>query len=339
MSRLSLCDRDGVSTERNLPLCRMCCKLFAIESSTNEDSADRRIAAFRPCGHVFHYSCIMERYQRMEDACTCVTCFSKIDDLPMVLFMEWSKSSRPLSQAVTAELESLAAPDVESLGLRDELDMLKERLNSIRVQKDGVIRKLNFANDSTAIAKAECEGLDEVCDLMGERLTSFLDNYKKEAHACEELSTRIKRDMNRAVIGELLIMIDGAESEAKLTEMAYSNLSKSADPDDLLAKLTTLYEYYHRKVKEETKSVAQLRTTFYSLKKDAEDEEQRMIASERAKLVKKVVTKQVTSRKPAVVDRKVNPSHPVVNRARMEDDELTMSRKRQKGSNYSQLFS
>ena len=346
MSRLSLHDRKGDSVERKLPVCRMCCKLFASASTNGEVGEDRRLAAFRPCGHVFHYSCIMERYQRMEDACNCVTCFSRIEDLPMVLFMEWSKSTRPLSQKVCEEIEILTAPDEESLGLRDELDMLKHKLDSIRAQKSEVIRKLNIVNDATAIAKAECEGLDEVCELMAERLRSFVENQKKETRACDELSLRIKRDSNRAVIGELLILIEtGGTVESKLTETAYAYLSKSADPDDLLAKLSALYENFRKRVKDETKSLVQLKTTVHSVKKDAEDAQQRLLAAERAQLVKKVVSKNTNSVKkvvgPPVVDRRViaHPRQP--NRTGGEDqDDLMLSGKRQKNSsNFSHLFS
>ena len=78
MSRLSLHDRRGEAVERKLPVCRMCCQLFSTDSpETADKKIDRRIASFRPCGHVFHYTCIMNRYQRMEDNCSCVTCFMK----------------------------------------------------------------------------------------------------------------------------------------------------------------------------------------------------------------------------------------------------------------------
>jgi len=342
MTRLSLHDRDGALIERNLPVCRMCSKLFSYTQSAHEASLDCRVAAFRPCGHVFHYSCIMERYQRMEDACTCVTCFVRIEELPTILFMEWSKSSRQLSQEVSDDIEIITAPDEESLGLRDEVDMLKHRLDSIKSQKGEIIRKLNIVNDSTAIAKAECEGLDEVCELMTDRLDSAFENYSKEARACNELTSRIKRDLNKAVIGELLTMIDAGASESTLTDLAYANLSKSADPDDLLANLSSLNETFHRRVKNESKVISQLRTTVHSVKKDADDAETRLISAERAKVVKLVVSKNakpISSKKVPVIDRKVIPTRPAVNPIHIEVDDLGVSCKRKKNSEFSNLFS
>ena len=81
MTRLSL--HDPVNNgEKTLPICRMCCRLFIDNDTSDSDQPCQKLAAFSPCGHVFHYNCIIERYERMEDSCNCVTCFEKYVVIP-----------------------------------------------------------------------------------------------------------------------------------------------------------------------------------------------------------------------------------------------------------------
>ena len=362
MTRLSLHDRVGEAVERKLPICRMCCQLFATNSAGSPDiKVDSRIASFRPCGHVFHYACIMDRYQRMEDNCSCVTCFERymfiflivyterrMDELPIILFMEWSKTSRPVTREENEEIEIVAAPDSESFEIRDELGILKLKLDSLRKNKENIIRSLNDINDATALWKARCDGLDEICEAFSDRLVHSIDAHKKEVRLCEELVARVKRDQNQAVIGELSAKLAEAQSESQLTDFASQQLQSSSDPDDLLAKIGAFYDGFHRKVKEEIKALSQLKTTVHSLKKEDQDSEQRMLATEKAKLAKLVVSQNNISsvrKPPRVVDRKMVPMKQTVvtlDHSSYLDDDLAPCRKKsnshQRSGGFGSLF-
>lgn len=332
MTRLSLYDKRGDVPDRKLPMCRMCCQLFASDEDSGGESKDRRIAAFRPCGHVFHYSCIMERYQKMEDNCNCVTCYSRFDDLPVILYMEWSKSARPIPEDEKEQIRTVTAPDEQALMLREKLEMMKLKLEGLQQRKEEVIKLLNETNDRTAVAKAQCEGLDELCAMLSERIASTQSNTVKCQRQCEELEVRIRRDENKGVIGEFCEMLSSSQPEVKLLEFLSTRLHSSNDPDDLLACLGMLYEHYHKKVKEASKSVMQLRTTVHSLKKDLDDANQRLAVAQRAKQVKI----SVPARKPAVVDRKTVPMKPqaTMNRSAMDDDDLGVTKRSKPNYNF-----
>ena len=327
-------------------MCRMCCQLFVSDRKTVAGvSEDQRIAAFRPCGHVFHYSCIMDRYQRMEDNCTCVTCFKKyvvisapapptlrFEDLPVILFMEWSKSARQVSREETEEIEIVTAPDPHSIELREQLEMLKLKLGSLSERKDQLIRQLNDINDATAIARARCEGLDDICEQLVDRLQTTRDALSRETRSCQELVARIKRDQNRAVLGGLTELLDELAPESKICEYLFVELGKTGDSDDLLTRLAAFYAHHHKQVKVASAAVAQLRTVVHSARKDSEHAVQRLHAAERATLVKKVVASTAKA-PPVVVDRKTVPMKPVPvkHSAAAFDDDLAPPRKRNAG--------
>ena len=331
MTRLSLYDKRGETADRKLPMCRICCQMFSSAEDGAGDS-DRRIAAFRPCGHVYHYACIMERYQKMEDNCTCVTCYARFEDLPVILYMEWSKSARPIPEEERQEIQTITAPDEQALMLREKIEMLKIKLDSLQQRKMEIMKLLNETSDKTAIAKGRCEGLDEMCEMLSERINVCAENTKKTERVCEELETRIKRDENKAVVGEFCDLLGSQQPESKLTEFLYSKVTSSSDPDDLLGRLSSLYEYYRKKVKEETKSIMQLRSTVHSARKDVEEATQRLAAAQRAKQQRlSAATKATKQSSHTVADRKVVPTKPQ-NRSNIMDDDDFGTGKRVKPS-------
>ena len=339
MTRLSLYDRKGDKSERKLPMCRICCRLFASDDDPAMRDADRRIAAFRPCGHVFHYACIMDRYQKMEDNCNCVTCYARFEDLPVILYMEWSKSARPISNEEQAEIQSASAPGEQAQLLYENLDSLKIKFTYLQKKKEDLIRKLNETTENIAAAKARCDGLDQICAMLSERIEASRKNAEKAQRACDELEARLKRDRNQAVIGEICELLLNQQQEAKLSELIYKRLAESADPDDLLSRIGGLYEHYHKQVRENTKTLTQLRTTMHSMKKDIEDTEARLAAAQRAKQASTKAANPVSQKKPVppVVDRKIVPTKPKTLHSRMDDEDLGMSKRAKPTYNFFNL--
>lgn len=331
MTRLSLHDRKGEKTERKLPLCKMCCQLFASDDS-GLNGSDRRIAAFRPCGHVFHYSCIMARYQKQEDNCVCPTCYARFEDLPVILFMEWSKSARPMSLEETENIRLVNAPDEQAINLREQLAILSLKLDGLREQKGRIIQELNEFSDSAAIARSKCDGLDELCQILEERISSAQTTTAREEKVCEELHCRIERDRNKGTIIEFASMVDAQQPEAKLSDFVVRHLGSSADPDGLLANLSTLYAHYHKKVKDSTQTLAQLKTTVNLVRKDTEQAEHRLLAVQRAKQTKKPTQKVVKPLAP--IDRKVVPTKSRPMAGSHDHDELGIASKRSRANNY-----
>ena len=345
MSRLSLHDKRGDAVERKLPICRMCCQLFSTDSIKAGDAkSDKRIASFRPCGHVFHYACIMSRYQRMEDNCSCVTCFARyvvllyvcvgfcrMDDLPMILFMEWSKTARPVSHEASQEIEIVsAASDSASLEMRDQVNVLKHRLDSLQDRKDEIIKSINQVTDALETAKSRCQGLEEICEAFSDRLARSTEIYTTELRNCQELESRIKRDHNSAVVGELSTRL--ADADYALVEFINARLSESADPDDLLIKIASFYESYKKRVKDASKQLDQLRTSVHSLKREIQIGESQVIANTNKRKIVATQPKPVPAR--IVIDRKTAPikhNH----QQYMQDDLLHRKPSR---SNFSSLF-
>ena len=337
MTRLSLYDKRGEKADRKLPMCRICCQMFA---SADEEGAkgDRRIAAFRPCGHVYHYSCIMDRYNKLEDNCTCVTCYARFEDLPVVLYMEWSKSTRPIPDEEREEIQTLIAPDEQALILRERVELLKLKLKSLEQRKIEVMRLLNETSDRAAIAKSRCEGLDEICEMLSERLSQTHQKAKKEERICEEIQTRIRRDENKGIMGDLCELLSSNPTEAKLNEFVYSKVASSQDPDDLLANLGYVYEHYKKRVKDETKALLQLRTTVHSAKKDVEEVSHRLSLAQRAKQQRLSAAAKIAKKPgPSVVaDRKVVPTKP--NRSNMDiDDDFGMGKRTKPSYSFSNI--
>jgi flagellar biosynthesis chaperone FliJ len=300
-------------------MCKMCMQLFACEDETSKGISDRRIAAFRPCGHVFHYSCIMNRYEKMEDNCNCVTCYARFDDLPIVLFMEWSRSAKPISSEESAQIQSATLPGEEAAILHENVSMLKLKLEELQKQKDNIIRQLNETTENTNLARARCDGLDEICAMLRERITTSEQNMRKEERICDELEARMRRDHNQAIIGEICGMLADQQPESKLTDFVYAQLSKVADPDDLLMRFGSLYDHYHKQLKDGTKTLTQLRSAVSSMRKDVEDAENRLAAAQRAKQVTKTLAPKKTSNQAPIVDRKIVPTKPKT--VQMQDDD------------------
>ena len=330
MTRLSL--HDPVDNgQRRLPICRMCCRLFVDADAEGATADARKLAAFSPCGHVFHYNCIMERYERMEDSCNCVTCFSRMDNPPIVLYMEWSKNVRQVSKEETQEIEMMTAPHSDTTQLREDVGILKLKLESLAERKQHLIRKLNDVSDASAIARSTCEGLDDQCESMLERVQSLLSSIEREKVICNDLNNRILRDKNKAILIDLVKLLELPESsDMTITEFFKTQLSNSNDPDDLLKKLAIFYDSYHRNTKESSRAVAQLKTVVQSVKKEFEIAEKRLINAKRNQ--KSQSLPQITGvpdtkkKRTIVVDRKTVPMKPT-NAFAFAHDDLAPSRK------------
>lgn len=270
----------------------------------------------------------------MEDNCNCVTCYARFEDLPVILYMEWSKSSRPIPEDEKEQIRTVTAPDEKALVLREKLEMMKLKLEALQQRKEEIIQLLNETNDRTAVAKAQCEGLDELCDMLTERISLTQQNTIRSQRTCEELESRIKRDENKGVIGEFCEMLAASQAEPKLLEFLSTKLTSSNDPDDLLAGLGMLYDHYHKEVKGAYKGIMQLRTTVHSLKKDVDEANQRLVAAQRAKQVRASVP--IKKSAASVVDRKIVPMKPQIqaNRSAMEDDDFGVTKRSKPNYNF-----
>ena len=267
----------------------------------------------------------------------CIFSIDRLEDLPLILFMEWSKSTRPVPKEETDGIEVVTAPSEESLSIRDELEMLKLRLNNLTSSKEALIRQLNDINDATVIARSRCESLDDVCEAMSERLNHVQEIIKKEIRACEELQCRVNRDYSKAVIGNVASMVDGRSSESAVHEYLYNEVNKASDPDGLLTTLGSYADQVHRMVKENFKQLQQLKTAVHSLKKDVDDAGQRLAHAERARLVRKVVSTSSTAPRPIPVDKKSQSVKPSLeSRGILFQDDLARPRKH--GGQFSKLF-
>jgi chromosome segregation ATPase len=264
-----------------------------------------------------------------------------MESQPIILFMEWSKNPRLVPSQEVHDIDSITAPDETSLQLREEVDILKLKLDTLQSRKQELIHRLNDVNDSTAIARATCEGLDDLCEAIRERLECTTEALTRERNICQELQTRIKRDKHKAIVGEFASKLDRVESESTVLEYIISEVSKSNEPDDLLQRITNFQQYHHRKMKDAQRMGSQLRTTVASIKKQIEESEKRLIIAERSRIAAVTKASQGPTRPdtktrpiPRVVDRKIVPLKQSANFA---DDDLAPSRKRA-NNNFGNIF-
>ena len=269
-----------------------------------------------------------------------------MENQPIILFMEWSKNPKLVSSQETHDIETITAPDETSLKLREEVDILKLKLEDLRNQKEDLIHQLNRVNDSAAIARSTCEGLDELCEAIKDRMSATSEALARETKVCAELISRITRDKNKAIIGELALRVESLDPS--IMEYISNKISQSTEPDDLIQRLTIYQDYHHRRMKDAQRLVAQLRTTVQSLKKEVEESERRLAAAERSKLANAAAaksaapgrTKPMTKPKnvPPIVDRKIVPSLPA-QFLKYANDDLAPSRKRaQGGATFGNMF-
>ena len=247
----------------------------------------------------------------------------------MILYMEWSKSSRPVDDDAP-DIEIISSSDSVSMELRDELELMKLKLEGLESRKDHIIRTLNEVTEAMELAKERCNGLDEICEAFSDRLASSTASYEKDKKACDEFEVKIKRDMNSAFVGELCVSIE-SKSEAELLEFINQKLTLSSDPDDFRLKIGSAYDLFRRKLKDSVKGLDQLKTTVHSLKKEISNKETQLIEVERNKLLAKKPAKIAPKTVP-VVDRKTVPLVPV--RTHFVDD--LAYRKEKRG--FSSLF-
>ena len=256
-----------------------------------------------------------------------------MDNQPTVLYMEWSKNVRQVSKQESQEIQMMTAPDPSTMELREEVAMLKMKLEALSEQKHQLIYKLNEISDATAIAKSTCEGLDDQCETIAERIQTARGNLDHEKAICEDLNNRIQRDSNRAILLDLSAMLDNPDSsDGSLLEFFKSQLLNSLDPDDLLQKLAIFYDAHHRQVKENSRLVAQLKTTVQSVKKDLEISEKRLTSVRRSQAVVNsapvpTISADIKKKRPVVVDRKTVPMKPS-NAMAFASDDLAPVRKR-----------
>ena len=240
---------------------------------------------------------------------------------------------RQVSKQESQEIEIMTAPDTNTIELREEVGILRMKLGALAEQKHELITKLNHISDATAIAKATCEGLDDQCEMMAERIQTAQTNLDREKAICEDLNNRIQRDTNRASLVDLSAMIQNLDSsDSSVLEYFKAQLTNSMDPDDLLQKLATFYDIHHRQVKETSRLVAQLKTTVQSVRKDVESSEKRLVSVRRSQTVGNSgpvppIAVDIKKKRPLVVDRKtvpMKPSNPMV----FASDDLAPTRRR-----------
>lgn len=253
-----------------------------------------------------------------------------MDNQPTVLFMEWSKNVRPVSKQETQEIELITAPDAGTIQLREEVGILKLKLEAMTETKQQLINRLNDISDATAVAKSTCEGLDDQCETIKERIDSFQTALDRERAICDDLNNRIQRDKNKASLVDLSLMLERTDSsESSVLDFFKSQLGNSSDPDDLLQKLAIFYDSHHRNVKENSRLVAQLKTTVLSVRKDLEQNEKRMHIARRSQVAAPTAPAIVTDTKKRtlVADRKTVPMKSA-NIMQFANDDLGPSRKR-----------
>lgn len=252
------------------------------------------------------------------------------DNAPIILYMEWSKNAKPVPLEETEEIEIVTAPDADSIRLREEVGIMKLKHESLCDQKEQLLRLLNDVSDSVGNGRSTCEALDSICGQITERIGSTSVSLSRETKVCDELASRIQRDKNKSIIGEVAERISLNHDEFQIMEFLQSQLSQSGDPDDLLTSFSSYYDHCHKRLKRELKSVAQLKSVVHSLKKEITETEQRLVIAERAKKIP-VAQKPapLKKHKPLVVDRKVSIPKPLsaVN-TEYADDDLGRSRVR-----------
>lgn len=255
-----------------------------------------------------------------------------MDNQPIVLFMEWSKNVRPVSKQETQEIELITAPDAGTIQLREEVGILKLKLEAVTETKQQLIKRLNDISDATAVAKSTCEGLDDQCETIAERIDTFQSAVERERAICEDLNNRIQRDKNKASLVDLSLMLERPDtSESSVLDFFKSQLSHSTDPDDLLHKLAIFYDSHHKNVKDNSRQVAQLKTTVLSVRKDLEQSEKRLHTLRKTQAAVPVAAPAIVTenkkKRPLVVDRKTVPMKPT-NIMTFASDDLAPSRKR-----------
>jgi hypothetical protein len=262
---------------------------------------------------------------------------TRMDNQPTILYMEWSKNVRPVSKQESQEIEMMTAPDSSTVQLREEVGILKLKLEALAEQKHQLIHKLNQISDATAIARSTCEGLDDQCETIAERIQTVQSNLDRETAICEDLNNRIQRDTNRASLVDLQSMLQNPDnSDSSLLEYFKAHLASSTDPDDLLQKLAAFYDSHHRQVKENSRLVAQLKTTVQSVKKDLDLTEKRLTNVRRSQVagiasVDSSLKGDNKKKRPLVVDRKTVPMKPS-NSIAFANDDLGPARKRTTGT-------
>lgn len=256
--------------------------------------------------------------------------------------MEWSRSSREISKEESEELELVVAPTEETIQLHERIGISELKFKSLSDHKQTLIRDLNAINDSTAISKANCEGLEDICEKIRDRLSETRIQITTGKRTCEELQTRIQRDANLIIVGKVSELLEQQASESIISDFVYKELAENTDPDDLLARLNGYYDTSHRRVKEAVRQIAQLKTSVHSLKKDEEEAQIRLTMIERSKQAKKPIT-QDNIPKVSIIDRKVAPTKPILvlpssgGRSRLGDD-LAPPRKRREVSEFGKMF-
>ncbi len=264
------------------------------------------------------------------------------DNPPIILYMEWSKNVKPVPREETEVIEIVTAPDEDSIRLREEVGIMKLKHESLCDQKQQLLRQLNLASDAVSNGRSTCEALDSICSQVAERIETTTESLKKEMRVCDELSSRIERDKNKSIIGEVAERISHQAVESQVSEFLQGELAQAGDPDDLLTSFSGYYDYCHKRLKREMKSTAQLKTVTHSLKKEIVECEQRIVSAERAKKMHVTApTKAMISKKPKpiVVDRKVSLAKPFAasnNQVDYADDDLGRSRTR--ASQFSNFF-
>jgi hypothetical protein len=232
----------------------------------------------------------------MEDACNCVTCYSRLEDLPVILFMEWSKSSRPISTNESGGTETAQPPDDQAESLRDQVETLKIKLEACLEKRRELTDNLNEISEKVTAAKSLCESLEKISDMLCERVSLSEDSERKVKRICQDLESRIRRDSNRAVIGDLTELLLSHQSESRLSDFFSSQLAISENPDELLSFLGSLYDHYHKKVKETTSTFSQLKTAVHSLRRDVDDAGRKLGAAQRARLARTVESSSAQGR-------------------------------------------
>jgi hypothetical protein len=249
------------------------------------------------------------------------------DNLPIILFMEWSKNARPVPKEESEVIEIVTAPDEDTLRLREEVEIMKLGHQSLQDRKEQLNRKLNDVTDALTNSRSTCESLENICEQIQARIVHSTESLKNEHRVCEELSSRIQRDKNKAIIGELAEGLEKQVTDPQLAEFFKRQMAESGDPDNLLSMFHSFYDNHHKRLKQSMKTIGHLKTVAHSIKKDIAETEQRIVASERAK---KIQTKPVQQKKPAqVVDRKVFTTRPSLGLSNPLDyatDELSSSR-------------
>jgi DNA repair ATPase RecN len=222
--------------------------------------------------------------------------------------------------------------DERAMNLRGSLAKLSLKVDGLREHKRKIIHELNDINDATTASRAKCDGIDELCTVLEDRLTSARTLTAREEKLCDDLSHRIERDRNKCIVADVAAMLDNQCGDSSIVEFVMRHLGSSSDPDGLLSDLNALYVFYHKKVKDASQAITQLRTGVNLARNDIEHAENRLVALQRAKQTQALVKKDA---KPSrAIDRKVVPTKPRPATTLNDHDELGVPSKRSRRSGY-----